>query len=184
MIQLRSDCLVFKLASGDAIPCSAEMVTVELIGPAVDLLDPEVVRNAAASVLHYFRQELGRSEVTVAEFSVALEKVLRSFGLNVVSEEQEPRPRVAESDLRKLAARSEKGFELAFFSQLRTEMHSLLEQSPQVLRFRNLRGCVKQLVGARRWTARCQQLHDQIVDYTRGCWGSEDKAGKCLLVLE
>lgn len=184
MIQLRSDCLVFKLASGDAIPCSAEMVTVELIGPAVDQLDPEVVRNAAASVLHYFRQELGRSEVTVAEFSTALEKVLRSFGLNVVTEEAAPKPRIAESDLRKLASRTDNGLELAFFNQLRSEMHQLLEGSPQILRFRNLRGCVKQLVGARRWSPRCQALHDQIVNYTRSCWGSEDKAGRCVLVVE
>ncbi len=184
MIQLRSDCLVFKLASGDSIPCSAEKITVELIGPAVELLDPEVVQHAAASVLHYFRHELSRTEVTVNEFSAALERVLCGLGLNVVSGDKIPQPRVAEADLRCLAVSSEKGFELAFFHTLREEIHSLLAGSPQVLRFKNLRSCVKQLSGARRWSPRCQRLQDQIVDYTRSCWDAEQKAGRCLLVVD
>lgn len=32
MIRLRPDCLVFKMSSGESIPCSAEKVTIELIG--------------------------------------------------------------------------------------------------------------------------------------------------------
>jgi hypothetical protein len=184
MIQLRSDCLVFRLASGDAIPCSAEMVTVELIGPASDLLDPEVVREAAASVLHYFRHELGRSEVTVHEFAAALERVLRSLGLNVVTDSQKPPPRVTESDLRHLAASTEKGFELAFFNQLRAEIHQRLAEAPQVLHFTHLRGCVKQLAGAQRWSPRCQRLQDQIVEFARGCWSAEDRPDRALLLVD
>jgi hypothetical protein len=184
MIQLRSDCLVFKMNSGEAVPCSAELVTVELIGPAVDLLDPEVVKNAASSVLHYFRHELGRTEVTVTEFSSALERVLRGLGYNVVSGQAPPSPRVAETDLRQLASGSAKGYELVFFSRLREAMGEVLEQSPEVVRFTGLRGCVKQLVGARRWGRRCQQLNDQIVDYARRCWGKQRSAQASLLMLD
>lgn len=184
MIQLRSDCLVFKMPGGESIPCSVETVTIELIGPAVELLDPAVVQHAADSVLHYFRSELGRAEVTVAEFSSALERALRGLGLNVVSGEGAPTPRLARADLRRVAAGSAKGFELAFFTRLREEIHQQLEGSPEVLHFTNLRGCVKQIVGARRWSTRCQRLHDQIVDYTRGCWGAERKTGKCVLMID
>ena len=34
MIALHSDCLMFQLASGESVPCSAEMITVEIVGEA------------------------------------------------------------------------------------------------------------------------------------------------------
>jgi len=36
------------------------LVTVELIGEAAAELDPELIRNAARAVLHYFKVEMGR----------------------------------------------------------------------------------------------------------------------------
>ncbi len=89
MIKLHSDCLVFETPGGDHIPCSAEAVSVELLGDSAAVIDPEVVRNAAAAVLHYFRVEQGRESVTVGEFMVALKTALRGLGLNL-SEAAEP----------------------------------------------------------------------------------------------
>jgi hypothetical protein len=188
MIQLRSDCLVFKLANGDAIPCSVEQVTVELIGDAADNLDPDLIRHAAAAVLHYFKHEQGREYVSLNEFSEALEHVLQSFGLEV---NHDPLPVPAEgkqgnivrSDLRKLAFDSGKGFELNFFPCLRKEMEQHLVKSPNIICFTGLRSCVKQLVGARRWSGRCQTLNDQIVEYLRECLNREPH-GDCALVVK
>ena len=80
MIALQSGCLLFQLASGESVPCSAEMISVELTGNAEGVLDPEVLRHATASVFHYFKNELERESVTVGEFALALEKVLRNLG--------------------------------------------------------------------------------------------------------
>ena len=183
MIQLKADCLIFQTANGEQIPCSAELVTIELIGEAAKSLDPDIVRNASAAVLHYFKNELGRNFVSVGEFSQALEQVLRGFGLTVTSEEKKSPVRVAESDLRELACASGKGFELFFFFHLREEIRGRLDQSPQLIRFRGLRGCVKQLVGARRWSRRCQSLNDQIVDYLRACLTAEPRKEDCALLV-
>ena len=71
MIALQSDCLLFQLASGESVPCSVGMISVELTGGAQNALDPEVLRHAAASVFHYFKKELERETVTVGEFAVA-----------------------------------------------------------------------------------------------------------------
>src|SRR3569833_1988255 len=71
MIQLRPDCLIFQTSQGELIPCSAETVTIELIGDASSVLDPEIVREAASAVVHYFKHDLGRETVSVAEFSDA-----------------------------------------------------------------------------------------------------------------
>jgi hypothetical protein len=185
MILLRPDCLEFKTAAGEAIPCSAQQMTVELLGEAAHLVDEEVVKNAAEAVLHYFKSELGRTTVTTAEFSQALEHVLRGLGFDVQSQASvnTPAPRVVESDLRLLACDSGKGFELIFFSKLREELRLRLGESPQILRFNGLRGCVKQLVGAKRWCLKCQRLNDQIVDYLRTCLSAEFEGRSCALVV-
>lgn len=182
MIQLRNDCLIFKTTTGQAVPCSAELVTAELIGDAAKVLDPELIQNAAAAVLHYFQHEVGRTEVSVGEFSLALERVLRSFGLTVRAEPEELQdPRVSEADLKQLAVDTGK-VELLFFSRLREELRQHLRASPSVVRFRGLRGCVKQLSGARRWNRQCQRLNDQIIEFLRHSLFLEPGA-ECALVV-
>jgi len=190
MIQLKSDCLIFQTHDGEQIPCSAEWVTLELMGDGAQLVDPEVVHHASAAVLHYFKHELGRQSVSVGEFAVALEKVLRSFGLSVYADHSteppaEPEPlRLVESNLNDLASSSaSQGFELVFFPQLRQELKSKLDQSPNVLRFHGLRDCVKQLAGAGRWNRRCQCLDDQIVEFLRSCWETEPARRGCTLMV-
>jgi hypothetical protein len=184
MIQLHSDCLVFSEPTGNSIPCSAEQITIQLLGEGASQVDPELLRHASAAVLHYFRAELGRSTVSMAEFSEALERVLRRFGLSVWSVSKADHPtELIDSDLRLLASESGKAFELVFFPRLRQEIRMSLQESPRLVRFRGLRGCVKQLAGARRWSARCQELSDHIVDFLRCCWKDEVKGRRSALVV-
>jgi hypothetical protein len=187
MIQLKPDCLIFQTSDGDQIPCSAEWVTLELMGEGAAWVDPQIVHNASAAVLHYFKHELSREFVSVSEFAIALEKVLRKFGLTVYADSPASEPAaetcVLESNLQEMASAAGKGFELLFFPNLREEVKNKMGQSPHVLRFRGLRGCVKQLAGSERWTRRCQNLNDQIVDYLRSCWETERASQSCALVV-
>ena len=187
MIALMSDCLLFRLASGESVPFSAEMISVELVGDVAGKFDPETLHHATASVFHYFKHELGRETVTVGEFAGALEKVLRGLGFNVSSEELEPRRErrgIVEADLLTLARESGESRELFFFPRLRGELRAQLRGTPRLVRFRGLRGCVKQLAGARRWSLRCEKLEEQIVEYLRGCLGAEPDQTDCALVVE
>lgn len=198
MIQLNPSCLVFQTAAGESIPCEAAVVVVEMLGPAAATLDPVVLENATAAVLHYFHDELSRNSVTVEEFAHALARALRACGLDVAIDmgaapapaEAAPDafsppsgPRIEQADLREIACASGKGCELFFFPTLRDEMRRRLEQAPQVLRFYGLRDCVKQLCAARRWNQRCQTLNDQIVDYLRTCLSTESHPDRCALVV-
>ena len=193
MILLRPDCLVFKTANGENVPCSAHEVTVELMSDCTEWLDPDMVEHAAGAVLHYFKSEKGQDTVSVAEFSQALERVLRGLGLNVKASDNvqptssEPEsllpPRVVEADLRELAGEADLGCELVFFPRLRDMLRRELDGTPLLLRFRGLRACVKQLAGARRWGPHCQALSDQIVDYLRGCLGAEKSGSSCALMV-
>ena len=183
MILLRRDCLVFEMNNGDHLPFPVEKVTVEVLGEAVKLLDQELVQNAAEAVLHFFKFEQGRDLVTLAEFTEALEKVLRNLGLHVQPVTADANFSILNTDLTQLATESGKGLELIFFTRLRQEFRCQLGRAPEVLRFSGLRGCVKHLVGAQRWGPRCQDLNDQIVDYLRTCLSAEKDGITCALVV-
>ncbi len=185
MIALSSDYLLFELASGENVPFSADMISVELVDTKDDGFDEEFVQEAAKGVFHYFKHQLGRETITVGEFAEALEKVLRGLSPKPA---RKPGYRssasVIESDLGRLAAESGVGCELFFFPLLREEMRRQLQQTPGVLRFRGLRGCVKQLTGARRWSQSCRRLADQIVGFLRQCLFVEFRRDGLALLVE
>jgi len=181
MIALHTDCLLFQLANGESVPCSADMITLEIVGEAHDLLDPEMLRHAAASVFHYFKIELVREAVTVGEFSRALEKVLGHLGYTLHASVPGD---ISDTDLARLFREAGDSLELFFFPRLRDELRLQLRQSPHLVHFRGLRGCVKQITGARRWSSRCEQLEDQIISYLRECLTAETAQPDCALVVE
>ena len=184
MITLGTDCLLFEMQNGESVPLSAEMISVELTGNKSDYFDQHFVHHAAQAVFHYFKHDLGRVTVTVGEFAGALEAVLRGFGVQAKPPENEAKPPdIVESDLVQLASESGTRGELFFFPRLRDEMRLQLQQSPHVLRFRGLRGCVKQLTGARRWSRRCETLHNQILEFLRECLSVEAQPDGCALLV-
>jgi hypothetical protein len=162
------------------------MISIELVGDAHGSLDPEILSHAAASVFHYFKNDLERQTVTIGEFSLALEKALCNLGLTIRAGEFESRSQeIIETDLVLFTRQTDgNSLELFFFPRLREELRSQLRQSPRVLRFRGLRGCVKELAGAQRWSARCEKMRDQIVEYLRECLTAEPEQTDCALVVE
>jgi hypothetical protein len=171
------------MSNGDKIPCAASTVTVELMGTAVEQVDREIIEHATAAVLHYFHHDLQRTEVTLSEFTEALETALRGMGLNVTCDTTQKTTRIASSDLRVLATESGKAFELGFFARLREQVRHEMRLAPEIIRFFGLRSCVKQLAGAHRWCPRCEQLSDQIVEYLRGCISQENPPQPCGLLV-
>jgi hypothetical protein len=185
MIAMKSDCLLFQLTNGESVPCSAKMISFEVSGNTEGLLDQEMLNHATESVFHYFKSELRREAVTVGEFTEALEKVLRRLGFVIRAGGVEARPASSgATDLGQLAGESADSLELFFFPRLRRELRDQLQLSPRVLRFRGLRVCVKQLAGARRWSARCEKLQEQILEYMRGCLTAEPEPNECALLVE
>lgn len=181
MIALRNDCLLFELNNGESVPCSPDMIAVEIVGEANGLLESETLCHAAASVFYYFKTELAREAVTIGEFSLALEKVLVRLGFSIHANELGD---VSHTNLVRLAREDGGCLELFFFPRLRHELRAQLRQTPRVVRFHGLRGCVKQLAGARRWSRRCERLQNQIVEYLRGCLTAETAQNDCALVVE
>ena len=180
MILLARDCMVFRMSNGESIPISAQAVSVEIVGGNVaDLFDSEFLEHAASAVFHYFKNDLGRESVTVGEFTLALEKVLTEFQQSAATKETS---RIGtQADLRELATETNHA-ELFFFPRLRDELRIQLQHSPGLISFRGLRGCVKQLVGARRWSSRCRKMENQILEFLRNCVQAETNDSCSLLV--
>jgi len=185
MIQLPTDCLVFETQDG-WVPCHDTDIVVELGGGGKPA-DKELLGHAAEAVVHYFRVEKRQSVVTPGDFSEALERVLRGFGIEAkVHLPQFARPTrsaVVEHDLAGFADGEMAVFELGFFLNLRNALQDALKSSPRVLRFRGLRACVKRLLGTRRWNARCEALSAQIVAYLEQCLASPPPVSPCCLVV-
>ena len=185
MIALHNECLLFQLHNGESVPCSPDMISVEIVGESGSLLEPETLRHAAASVFHYFKTELAREAVTLGEFSLALEKALLHLGYTIHAHEPGGLPGdISDTDLARLVREAGDSLELFFYPRLRDELRLQLRRSPRVVRFRGLRGCVKQIAGARRWSQRCEQLEDQIIAYLRECLNAETAQNKCALMVE
>ena len=183
-MRLKKNCLIFQTNGGQRVACSAEWVTLELIGDVPDPQDREMIRHAAAAVLYYFKNELQRQCVTVAEFAAALERALRAVGLSLFAVADPASLRVLESQLPELVKSAGETCDLFFFPQLRDELKRRLQEAPRIVRFNGLRPCVKRLAGANRWSPRCQDLSDQIVDYMRTCLRSAPPRQDFTLVVK
>jgi hypothetical protein len=86
------------------------------------------------------------------------------------------------TDLREIARASE-DFELGFFQKLRDEYMRQAKESPEVVRFWGLRGCAKRILGAKRWSNRCELFSEQIVDFLRECLSMDGSStSRALLV--
>ena len=172
------------MSTGELLPCSAEAITEELLGDAIELIDPHTIHEVLNAVVHYFREDQAYSSVSVDQFSNALGKVLQGFGFDVVfDEEPVMNLRIEQTDLCKLANEtSGQGFELFFFQQLRKRVRANLRRSPNIIQFNGLRDCVKQLVGAERWCGRCRRMHRQIVTYLRTCLDHDSRRDCSLLI--
>jgi hypothetical protein len=132
------------------------------------------VREAAAAVVHYFKYDLHRETVSVAEFSEALQRALQCFGFSVTTSSFEDGI-PSGTDLREVA-RAADDYELVFFQRLREEFARQARESQEIVRFWGLRGCAKQMTGAKRWGQACERFSEQVVDFLRNCLSIEPSA--------
>lgn len=185
MILLADNFLFFQLPSGESVPFTAEMISVELTDVSNEPFDQEFLEHAAASVFHYFKNDLERKTVSVAEFASAFESALNSLGLKLSGGRiAATRDDSANKDLQLLAFHAGGGGELAFFPRLRTAVQAQFQITPRLIRFHGLRDCVKSLLGAERWSPRCDRLRDQIIEFLRRTLSKETAGSTCALLVE
>ncbi len=187
MIELDRDSIWLTQPDGQAVPCSLEQLTFEIAGSGASQLDPEVLRHAAAGVLHYFKDELGRHQITLGEFAGALARVLDGLGLCVevtgAELQADPTADIRLADLRELACAAGKLGELDFFPRLHSTLREQIATGPERIEFHGLRSAVKLLLGRKHWTNGCRDLEDRIVRSLREWWVQEKGDRRPLLLV-
>ena len=157
-----------------------------LLGDAVTEIEPHLTTEAAEAVLYHFKVDQERASITVAEFTLALERILRGFGYKIMAagEEDEIANRsAAETDLNHLAHQAGEGLEMVFFCTLRDQIHADLHGQPELLKVKGLRDAVHKLTGTKNWGPRSQKLNDQIVDYLRHIVAQHQQEAKLTLMI-
>lgn len=183
MIALREDCLLVEQTGGGYLPVTATDLTFEVVGDT-SLVDGEVLKHATAAVMHYFRQELDRTTVTLAEFSAMLTKVLQGLGISAeVTGQPVPGEQVRIADLGALAAEASIAGELEFCQRLRTLLREQLAAAPTRLEILGLRICVKRLTGRKHWCPTCEKTAAWILEMIRGWYAQEAPSRPTALVV-
>ena len=147
MIALASDCLLFEMAAGESIPVFRRH---GLGGTGGRHGRSCSTRSSSAtpprrSFITSNMNWAGKT-VSAGEFAGALEKVLRGFAAHrAAGRPGQPGRRAGIAICAGWRMTPGRAGELVFFPRLRAELRRHLQQGPRVLRFRGLRGCVKQL---------------------------------------
>ena len=161
-------------------------MTVELLGDAVTEIEPHLITEAAEAGLYHFTVDQERASITVAEFTLALERILRGFGYKIMAageEDEIVNHSAAETDLHHLAHQAGEGLEMVFFCTLRDQIHADLHGQPELLKVKGLRDAVHKLTGTKNWGPRSQKLNDQIVDYLRHIVAQHQQEAKLTLMI-
>lgn len=181
MTRLQPDYPAFDWGDPAAGLLPAEQVALQLAGPMAGRYAEEI-RAAAAAVVYFFRHDLGRTTVSVADFAATLRQALAGLGLSLELPTQQGELGLA-TDLAGLLAQAPESRELVLFARLRQHLGQQLRTQPASIRYCGLRGCVRRVLGARRWTRRCQRLADQIVSFLRACLQADGRGSPCILVV-
>jgi hypothetical protein len=83
MINILPDHIFLGTSESGVFPCSADQITLELVGSGMMGWDVGLLREATAAVVHYFREDLGRLVISPDEFADALTRVLEGLGVLV-----------------------------------------------------------------------------------------------------
>jgi len=163
MIQLLPGCMIMQTESGDTRLCTIEAAIMETRPDLVE--DSELAEDIAAVLRQYFAQELKKSTITYNDFTSALRIICQFLKLPEPGSHIEAKNDVSSVDLLALARETGSGFEILFFQLLR----GALDQQSEVPRvvFDHSREAVIALLGAKKWSPRCERFRDQIVDFIR-----------------
>lgn len=181
MTPLRPDCPDFEPDEFSVGLAPAEAVALQLAGPLAELYAEEI-RAAAAAVVYFFRHDLGRSTVSVSQFAATLRKALAGLGLSLELSPKQGELSL-ETDLADFLEAASKTGELRLFARLRQHLRQQLRAGAATIRYCGLRPCVRQALGTRRWTPRCQRLADQIVSFLRACLAADGRGNRCVLLV-
>jgi hypothetical protein len=170
MIQLHDEVLWVQAEDGRLSPFDEQRLAMSIQKAAENAghADWWLAESIAAAV-HAFAVKSRREPVIPSkEVAEIVATVLATLGYEWISEAYSGGANRVAIHLNELAWRTNAGFELEFFQQLDHALGAVTNRRLVGMRIDGLRACVMQLRGARRWTAGCRRLAEDIVEHVRG----------------
>lgn len=99
------------------------------------------------------------------ELFARIEKTLAKFGLTDVALNIDKTPPPVRISLSELARRAGTGYELVFFQLLQEQLQSATYGGVSRVECHGIKPCVKRLVATKKWSKRCESLHEEISDF-------------------
>lgn len=170
MIQLHSDVLWVRGEDGRLVPFDEQRLalSIQKVAENVGHSDWWLAESIAAAVHAFAVKSRSEQIIPSKEIAEIVATVLATLGYDWISEAYAGDANRVAIHLNELVWRTNAGFELEFFQQLDHALGAAANRRLVAMRIDGLRACVMQLRGARRWTAECRRLAEDIVEHVRG----------------
>ncbi len=129
------------------------------------LKESSLARDIYHGVSHYLENDCPLRQLPIEELFQRIRHMLSRIGFKNVAEKLETVAPPVTISLLEIAKRSEGGFELAFFQNVRAELIDLKEHGVETLTFADLQECVLFMKSAKKWTKACVALEAEITDF-------------------
>lgn len=137
----------------------------------------------ARALLEHFISNVQENMMSLDTFEEIIRFVLKKLNLEGLADSFEYIPAQSIIDLGQLTAGNSVPMEIDFYHRLRKQVEEALALHPQALHIRNIRPCVKNLRGAKRWRKKCHRQHDELVDFLRQAIATHCGEGNLAVVI-
>jgi hypothetical protein len=169
MIRLLEDIAWVKFADGRLAPFDEHRLalSIQRVAEGVGDADWWLAESIAAAVHMYAVKTRSDGIIPSTEIEEIVVAVLSTLGYEKISLAYGQSPNHVAIQLHELMSRTNAAFELEFFQQLDRALGVAASSRLSVMEVNGLRTCVMRLLGARRWTAGCRRLAEEIVTHVR-----------------
>lgn len=169
MIQLHGDMAWVRFADGRLTPFDEQRLarSIQRVAEQTGSLDWWLAESIAAAVHVYAVKSRTDGIIQSGEIVEIVAAVLSTLGYERISLAFGGNANRVAIHLDELTGRTEAAFELEFFQRLDRALGVAANRRRLVMEVNGLRPCVMQLRGARRWTAGCRKLAEEIVEHVR-----------------
>lgn len=166
MISLPSVLPYIRIGSSSLALCEPEWLSDTLRNAADGTDVPEwIVSDISRGVESFLANHYKGCYIDSSDLFERIEKALSSIGLSRIAERMDRTPPPMRVSLSDLARRAGTGYELGFFHLLGEALQSAASGGACRIELHGLRSAVRRLVGAKKWTERCESLQRLIVSF-------------------
>lgn len=166
MISLPSELPYIRVGSCSLVLCEPEWLSTTLHRAANGTDVPEwIVSDISRGVENFLANHYKGTYIDSEDLFTRIAKTLSSMGLAHIAARIDRTPPPVRISMSELARRAGSGYELLFFQLLSDSIHSAVASGPQRVELHGMKSGIRRLMGARRWSERCELLREELNEY-------------------